>query len=666
MRASLIVPRLKMGDNLDPAGRSVVEQARYLRRRGDEVRIYTVARPVAPPDDALPAGLAALVHWVPDDISEAETAAGLDAHLAASDLAIYHVTGSHSLLNAVKMHTRGVVVVCGHEGADAALLRLAPYADLVIAAHARQASALRAVCEPERVHLLPPVVDLEQFTPGLPDPETALRLGLAGKQVICVAAASEKAQTLLAEALASLQKSFPTAVLVTAGPSSGERAVLYRLSQIVIAPAQGEQAEFHMLEAMACARPVVAVHPDNDETGGEPSPVAAAALTVPAQPAALADALTRLLRDDDFYGDLVQRGLHMAQNHSVAQYWREWGRLLAQAAAWLPMPNQIAQPPDAPLSRGANDLPSQRQARLPEVTGPLADAITQLKQAANVMLRNYRVRSTLPIAGPAIAWARRVLTSHLREPYLDPTLQRQEAFNWQASLALEEIARQLAAQEERLAQTAAELEHQRNELRARVEHLHEQPLRPPAAVAAITADTAALGFGMASEPLTGSLLRTLAASKPGGRFLELGTGTGLSTAWLLDGMDGGSSLLTLDNDATAQAIARRHLAHDRRVTWHIEDGGDFLTALQDGDATFDFIFADTWPGKYTHLEIALSLLAPGALYVVDDMLPQPNWPVDHPPKVAALIAALEEHPGLHMTKLNWATGIIIAAKKPNG
>ena len=47
---------------------------------------------------------------------------------------------------------------------------------------------------------------------------------------------------------------------------------------------------------------------------------------------------------------------------------------------------------------------------------------------------------------------------------------------------------------------------------------------------------------MPSDPLTCTLLRTLAASKPGGQFLELGSGTGLSTAWLLDGMDARATL----------------------------------------------------------------------------------------------------------------------------
>jgi predicted O-methyltransferase YrrM len=52
--------------------------------------------------------------------------------------------------------------------------------------------------------------------------------------------------------------------------------------------------------------------------------------------------------------------------------------------------------------------------------------------------------------------------------------------------------------------------------------------RAPQILEAIARDSAAIGFAMASEPQTGSLLRTLAASKPGGRLLEIGTGTGIS------------------------------------------------------------------------------------------------------------------------------------------
>ncbi|MEK7833469.1 MAG: SAM-dependent methyltransferase, partial [Acidobacteriota bacterium] len=54
--------------------------------------------------------------------------------------------------------------------------------------------------------------------------------------------------------------------------------------------------------------------------------------------------------------------------------------------------------------------------------------------------------------------------------------------------------------------------------------------RLPPALEQIEADTKALGFSMGSERTAGALLRTLAASKPSAQLLELGTGTGISTA----------------------------------------------------------------------------------------------------------------------------------------
>ena len=183
----------------------------------------------------------------------------------------------------------------------------------------------------------------------------------------------------------------------------------------------------------------------------------------------------------------------------------------------------------------------------------------------------------------------------------------------------------------------------------------------PRMLPAIAAATAAAGFSMASDIKVGALLRTLATGKPGGVLLELGTGTGLSTVWLLDGMDRATTLVTVDNDGSVQAIAQHHLGADARVRFHCGDGGAFLENM--AGQGFDLIFADTWPGKYDHLEDALGLLKPGGFYVVDDMLPQPNWPADHAPKVPPLIAALESHPDLMLAKVSWSTGIILATKK---
>jgi predicted O-methyltransferase YrrM len=182
----------------------------------------------------------------------------------------------------------------------------------------------------------------------------------------------------------------------------------------------------------------------------------------------------------------------------------------------------------------------------------------------------------------------------------------------------------------------------------------------PAALDAIRRDTDAIGFTMASEPQTGSLLRTLAASKPAGRFLELGTGTGVGTAWLLAGMDAASRLDSVDRDAAVSAVAQRHLGGDPRVTFHVCDGAGFLTRV--ASQRFDFIYADTWPGKFTHLDLALSLLRPGGIYIVDDLLPQPSWPEDHAPKVPGLIARLDSQPEFIATRLAWASGLMILVR----
>lgn len=191
--------------------------------------------------------------------------------------------------------------------------------------------------------------------------------------------------------------------------------------------------------------------------------------------------------------------------------------------------------------------------------------------------------------------------------------------------------------------------------------MNEHPLREPASIPALWADTRATGFTMASDPLTCSLLRTLAATKPGGRLLELGAGTGLSTAWLLDGMDAGAHLTTVDNDPFLLAVLHRHLGHDPRLTAVCADGDHFLCSLP--VASFDVVFADTWAGKYRLLDEALALLRPGGIYVVDDMLPQANWPEGHAEKVRQLLETLDARADFHVTQLAWASGMVLATRR---
>lgn len=185
-------------------------------------------------------------------------------------------------------------------------------------------------------------------------------------------------------------------------------------------------------------------------------------------------------------------------------------------------------------------------------------------------------------------------------------------------------------------------------------------LNPPLIVKDIELATEDIGFTRASDLLTGALLRTLVASKPGGQILEMGTGTGMGTAWLLDGMDAAARLNSVDNNPETTKIARSFLGYDSRVTFLVQDGTEFIQASQAQGRSFDIIFADAWPGKYNALDETLELLNKGGFYVIDDLNYQPNWP--DAPRVDQLIRTLEQRPDLRITKLNWSTGLIIATK----
>ncbi len=183
----------------------------------------------------------------------------------------------------------------------------------------------------------------------------------------------------------------------------------------------------------------------------------------------------------------------------------------------------------------------------------------------------------------------------------------------------------------------------------------------PKSYAEINEATIISGFSMASDVQTCSLLRSLAASKPGGKFLELGTGTGLSTSWILDGMDDESSLISIDNEPNFLKIANQFLGDDKRLNLITTDGSDWVE--ENKQQKFDYIFANTWHGKYLLLDEVLSMLNKGGIYIIDDMLPQSNWPDGHQEKAINLVNYLNTRVDLWLTKQVWATGIIIVVKK---
>ncbi|MEO0472088.1 MAG: class I SAM-dependent methyltransferase [Bacteroidota bacterium] len=170
-----------------------------------------------------------------------------------------------------------------------------------------------------------------------------------------------------------------------------------------------------------------------------------------------------------------------------------------------------------------------------------------------------------------------------------------------------------------------------------------------------------IGFSMPSDVYIGTLLKTLITAKPGGNFLELGTGIGLSLSWMIDGMDQQARITSIDNDPALCEIARTFFGQNPQVDILCVDGSEWIKNYQ-GDQ-FDLIFADAWPGKYSELNETLALVKVGGLYVIDDMNPQANWQEGHQAKAQQLITELENRSDINLTKMDWSSGVMICTKK---
>ena len=76
------------------------------------------------------------------------------------------------------------------------------------------------------------------------------------------------------------------------------------------------------------------------------------------------------------------------------------------------------------------------------------------------------------------------------------------------------------------------------------------------------------------------------------------------------------------------------------------------------------LFADAPASKIRRgLEDALAVVKVGGFYVIDDMLPQPNWPEGHADKVPVLIEPLAAHSEFEIPPVVWASGVVVLVRK---
>ncbi len=502
MRVSIVHVNL---EGRDAIGQSILNQARFFRRKGDQVTIY-----LAHPPQHVPLRVRSLTRVA--SLDELINPQATD--FLTSDLYIYHYPGRYALLESMKSLDRGAVIFYYHNVTPPELwgsafhvdeLRdsiakagmFAQYADLTVTPSKFNATQLVQDygLDEERIRVLPLAVALEDFRPA-PKPQGLLRRhDLTGKPVILFVGrmAGNKRIDLLVEALPLVREAVPNTVLMLVGDVSANRAVeenvqrtrqravnlgideavifagsvervsdYFHLADVYVSASLHEGFGVPLIEAMASGVPVVAsratAHP---EVVGD-----AGLLCEPDNAADLADKVIQVLTDDALYGELVRAGLTRAQEFSLESYEAGWARIVAEATEWLP---ERPYPPVhrvPPRTLKPEPLPSAE---------PTSEALVGgLQESADVMMRSYVVRSRLPMVGPLIAWIRRNLTSHLREPYLDPTLERQVGFNQRVVEAVRQLDARLAGYGAQLAEQAkhqARIQMQLDLLSAQVERL---------------------------------------------------------------------------------------------------------------------------------------------------------------------------------------------------
>lgn len=480
MKVSLINVNLIAEDAI---GACMINQARWFNGRGDDVRVYVLHPPHnAPPD------VTALTRVV----SLADLIGGREAHFRLSDLYIYHYPGRHALMESIRGLDRGAVIfyyhnvtppdLWGSERDREALIQglegtaLAHYADLCITPSPFNKRDLveRVGIDPDRVFVLPLAVSLDQFAPGEKDPEMVQRYGLEEQRVLLFVGrmAGNKRIDLLVEALARIQQDVAATKLLLVGDDQGTPAFrevvaaaraqaeamriagdviwtgrvadllgYYQLADVFVTASLHEGFGVPLIEAMACAAPVVAAR-----AGAIPWVVGDAGLLCePGDANDLAQNVLALLRDETLRQSVVERGLERVQAFSLERYETGLAEIVEAVVAQTLPSVRIETGSQETKERQASHVASlDREAMLLRV---IAD---EIGASSDVMLRNYQVRSHIPVIGPLVAWVRRNATSHLREPYLDPTLERQVRLNRELVALLRDLVGRQAALEARI------------------------------------------------------------------------------------------------------------------------------------------------------------------------------------------------------------------------
>jgi predicted O-methyltransferase YrrM len=122
----------------------------------------------------------------------------------------------------------------------------------------------------------------------------------------------------------------------------------------------------------------------------------------------------------------------------------------------------------------------------------------------------------------------------------------------------------------------------------------------------------------AVDPPTGAVLRLLASAVGARTAVELGTGAGVSTLWLLRGLARDGVLTSVDSDGEHQRLAKASLADAAVPSGRVRliQGRALEVLPRLSEAAYDLVFCDAARSENPdYLAAALTLLRPGGMVV---------------------------------------------------
>ena len=147
----------------------------------------------------------------------------------------------------------------------------------------------------------------------------------------------------------------------------------------------------------------------------------------------------------------------------------------------------------------------------------------------------------------------------------------------------------------------------------------------------LRAETARLpSAGMQISADQGAFLAFMVRLIGARRALEVGTFTGYSALCIASALPEGGELVACDVSEEWTGIARRYWQEAglaARISLRLAPAKETLAALiEEAAGTFDFAFIDADKESYgAYYEAALTLLRPGGLMALDNMLPDGVW-----------------------------------------